>query len=256
MTGGSVGLSGSERKIAPSAGSSGRRITVGRPASWEAAERRWELAQVETGRYRLFWEKMSGAMVLELLLEEMQIPYERVAIDMAAGAHRSPAFLAANPTGQVPALAFPSGEVIGETAAIIIALGERHPETPLVPAPDHPDRATFLRWLIYMAASPYMTFVQFNHPERFLDDTRTHPALIENARKRLLDQFTLLDRAIAGRPFFLAGGISALDLYAHMLIEFFGDDPVALAGRPRLAHLHGAVAKRNSIAQVRPLHGS
>lgn len=214
------------------------------------------MAQVEAGHYRLFWEKMSGAMVIELLLDEIQIPYERVAIDMAAGAHRSPAYLAVNPSGQVPALAIPPGEVIGETAAIIIALGERHPETPLVPGPDHPDRATFLRWLIYMAASPYMTFVQFNHPERFLDDPGAHSALVDDARKRLLDQFTLLDRAIAGRPFFLAGGISALDLYAYMLLEFFGDDPVALAGRPRLSRLHAAVAKRNSATRVRPLHGS
>ncbi|AUH66993.1 glutathione S-transferase family protein [Paracoccus zhejiangensis] len=213
------------------------------------------MTQVETGHYRLFWEKMSGAMVIELLLEEMQIPFERVAIDMAAGAHQSAAYLAVNPTGQVPVLALPSGEVIGETAAIIIALGERHPDKLLVPRPDHPDRATFLRWLIYMAASPYMTFVQFNHPERFLDDPGTHPALIDNARARLRDQFTALDRAIVGAPFFLTDGISALDLYAYMLIEFFGDDPVALAGKPRLARVHGAVAKRSSVARVRQRHG-
>lgn len=212
------------------------------------------MAQVAAGDYRLFWEKMSGAMVIEILLEEMQLPYRRVAIDMAAGAHRSPAYLAVNPTGQVPALAFSTGEVIGETAAIIIALGEHHPDTPLVPGPDHPDRATFLRWLIYMAAGPYMAFVQFNHPERFLDDPRTHPALIDNARKRLLDQFTLLDQAIAGTPFFLAEGISALDLYVYMLIEFFGDNPIALAAKPCLTSLHAAVSKRDSVARLRPRH--
>ncbi|WP_185968598.1 glutathione S-transferase family protein [Paracoccus sp. M683] len=213
------------------------------------------MAKVETGHYRLFWEKMSGAMVVELLLDEMQVPYQRVAVDMAAGAHRSPDYLALNPTGQVPALAFPSGEIIGETAAIIIALGEHHPQPSLVPAPDHPDRARFLRWLIYMAASPYMTFIQFNHPERFLDDPRSHPALVDNARRRLLDQFTLMDQAIMGAPFLLASGVSALDLYAYMLIEFFGDDPVSLAVRPRLAGLYASVAKRASVARVRPRHG-
>lgn len=212
------------------------------------------MAERQNGGYRLFWEAMSGAMALELILEEMQVPYERVAVDMASGEHKSPAYLALNPTGQVPALALPTGEVIGESAAIIIALGERHPETPLFPKADAPDRLPFLRWLIYMAASPYMTFVQFNHPERFLDDEEAHPALVENARERLLAQFTALDQAISGSPFFLVQGASALDFYAYMLIEFFGDEAVALAGRDRLASLHAAVAKRESVARVRPRH--
>jgi glutathione S-transferase len=214
-----------------------------------------DMAKEQSGHYRLFWEVMSGAMALELLLEEMQVSYDRVAVDMASDEHRSEAYLALNPTGQVPALALPTGEVIGESAAIIIALGERHPEEPLVPKAGDPDRLRFLRWLVYMAASPYMTFVQFNHPERFLDNADMYPALVENARNRLLGQFTALDQAISGSPYFLEQGISALDFYVYMLIEFFGNDSESLAGRDRLAHLHAAVAKRESVARIRPLHG-
>ena len=83
--------------------------------------------------YTLFWEAMSGAMAVELLLEEMELDYTRVPVDMARGEHRSPDFLALNPTGQIPALRLPDGTVIGESAAIILTLGERHPG-PLVPA--------------------------------------------------------------------------------------------------------------------------
>lgn len=205
--------------------------------------------------YRLFWEAMSGAMTLEILLEEMGIAYVPVPVDMAAGEHKSAGYLALNPTGQVPALALPTGEVIGESAAIIIALGERHPRSPLVPGAGSPLRARFLRWLVYMAASPYMTFVQFNHPERFIEDEAAHPALVENARRRLLDQFTALDRAISGSPFFLESGISALDFYLYMLIEFLGDNRQAFDGRARLAALHLAVATREPVARVRARHG-
>lgn len=204
--------------------------------------------------YQLFWEAMSGAMAVELLLEELGANYQRVAIDMAAGEHKGADFLALNPTGQIPALRLPEGKTIGESAAIILTLGERHPG-PLIPAPDDGDRPEFLRWLIYMAASPYMTFVQFNHPYRFLDDKATHAALIENARSRLGAQFTALDEAIAGAPYFLPRGPSALDLYLYMLVEFHDDHAALFKGRPRLQALHGAIAARESTQRIRPGHG-
>lgn len=212
------------------------------------------MTRILTG-YTLYWEAMSGAMAVEILLAEMGLDHRTVAVDMAAGEHRQARYLALNPSGQVPALGLPDGEILGESAAIVIALGERHPESPLVPGAGSPERSRFLRWLIYMAASPYMSFVQFNHPERFLEDPATHPALVDNARQRILGQFTLLDQAISGRPFFLEGGISALDFYLYMLVEFFGRNDLAFAGRDRLARLHHAVAGREVVRQVRRRHG-
>jgi glutathione S-transferase len=144
------------------------------------------------------------------------------------------------------------------SAAIILTLGERHP-CALVPAPGEQDRPEFLRWLIYMAASPYMTFVQFNHPYRFLDDPATHAALIDNARSRLLTQFFALEEAIAGEPFFLPRGPSALDLYLYMLVEFYDDRAGLFAGgrgcKPctapsRRARARAASARRTADPQV------
>jgi glutathione S-transferase len=212
------------------------------------------MVQRETGRYSLYWEAMSGAMAVELLLEELGADYERIAVDMAAGEHRSEAFRALNPTGQIPALRLPEGTTIGESAAIILILGERHPGA-LVPAAGDADRPEFLRWLIYMVASPYMTFVQFNHPDRFLDDRRAHADLITNARNRLLTQFTALESAIAGAPFFLMRGLSALDLYLYMLVEFYDDHAALFDGRPKLEAMHGTVSARDSVARIRPVHG-
>jgi glutathione S-transferase len=212
------------------------------------------MVQCKTDRYSLYWEAMSGAMAVELLLEEIGADYERVAVDMAAGDHRTEAFRSLNPTGQIPALRLPEGTTIGESAAIVLILGERHPGV-LVPAPAGADRPEFLRWLIYMAASPYMTFVQFNHPYRFLEDRGAHADLIAKARDRLLAQFSVLEAAISGAPFFLARGLSALDLYLYMLVEFYDDRAGLFDGRPKLQALHGAVSARHTVGRIRPDHG-
>ena len=60
---------------------------------------------------------------------------------MTAGEHLSLEYLAINPTGQVPALTLPDGRVIGESSAIVLALGEEHLDGKLAPlqgAADHP----------------------------------------------------------------------------------------------------------------------
>ena len=104
--------------------------------------------------YTLFWEAMSGAMAGELVLEEIGAPYRLRPADMASGGHRSDDSLKLNPTGQVPALGLPEGNVIGESAAIILTLGDRHWERNVVPQGNADERPVFLRWPIYMAASP------------------------------------------------------------------------------------------------------
>jgi glutathione S-transferase len=84
--------------------------------------------------YKLFWEALSGAMAVELFLEQAEIAWERIPVDMASGEHKSAAFLSLNPTGQIPALMLPSGQVIGESAAILLLLGEMHLFSSIIPS--------------------------------------------------------------------------------------------------------------------------
>lgn len=121
-----------------------------------------QVGQEKDTDHTLFWESMSGAMAVELVFEEMGMAYRLRPVDMAAGEYRSDDYLKLNPIGQDPALAIPDGRIIGESAAIILTSGDRHPATGLVPVHDATERPIFLRWLLYMAASPCMTFVQFN----------------------------------------------------------------------------------------------
>ena len=57
--------------------------------------------------YTLFWEKGSGSIVVQALLEELGVTYERHYVDMEAGEHQKDQYLRQNPTGLVPALMLP-----------------------------------------------------------------------------------------------------------------------------------------------------
>ena len=60
-----------------------------------------------------------------------------------------------NPLRQVPALVFPGGEVMTESAAILIWLADRYPEARLAPAALDRKRAAFLRWMAYVSSAIY-----------------------------------------------------------------------------------------------------
>ena len=61
---------------------------------------------------------------VRLLLSELAIPYERVAVDILKGETRTPAFLAKNPNGRIPLLEVTPQVYLSESNAIMIYLAK------------------------------------------------------------------------------------------------------------------------------------
>jgi len=81
---------------------------------------------------QLHYYPATASMVPHMLLEELQVPYERVLVDRAVDAHKSPAYLRLNPNGLIPALT--AGDlVLYETAAICQQLCDTYLQGHLAP---------------------------------------------------------------------------------------------------------------------------
>lgn len=90
---------------------------------------------------------MSRGRIARWMLEETGTPYETEFVDYGPSM-KSPAFLAINPMGKVPAIVH--GEtVVTETAAICAYLADAFPEAGL--APDAKDRGAYYHWLFFAA---------------------------------------------------------------------------------------------------------
>jgi glutathione S-transferase len=82
------------------------------------------------------------------MLLELDVPHERVVVDLAAGQQNSPEYRAINPMGKVPALV--DGDVIvTETAAICAYLADRFPHKGLAPSHTAPERGRYYRYLFF-----------------------------------------------------------------------------------------------------------
>ena len=204
--------------------------------------------------YRLYWGARTGAFAPQVMLAELGLSCELVHIDLAAGEHQDPAYLAVNPAGRVPALVLPDGTVMGESAAMVLLLGERHPEGRHVPGPADPERARFLHWLLYMATSIYPALNHMAHAERGTTDPGGVEAVRAAARGVMDERFARLDEAIAGDPWFLPDGYGALDIYAAMLADWHPDRDALLERNPALARLCRAAEERDVFARVMAQH--
>ncbi|KPF81473.1 glutathione S-transferase [alpha proteobacterium AAP38] len=75
---------------------------------------------------KLYHHPLSGnAHRARLFLSLLALPHELVEVDLMAGAHKRPEFLALNPFGQVPVLE-DDGIVIPDSVAILIYLAKKH----------------------------------------------------------------------------------------------------------------------------------
>lgn len=98
-----------------------------------------------------FHHPYSRSRTIRALLEELGADYELCPIDFRNDEQRSAEYLAINPLGKVPAIRA-NGEVVTETVALCIWLADRFAQAGLAPAPDDPQRGSYLRWLVFYAA--------------------------------------------------------------------------------------------------------
>jgi glutathione S-transferase len=199
--------------------------------------------------FTLYGDLGSGAFSAEAALAEAGAPYTFELVSLEKGEQKQPAFLAINPSGKMPALRLPEGEVITESAAILLTLADHFPQARLLPPQASNDRALAYRWLAFMASEIYPIVEIVDYPERFTPQGGDADALRKIARDRIRERIAIVERMIKG-PFLLAGGFSILDIYAAMFTRWSLEPDWKLAHIPRLMALADAVSQRATIAPV------
>ncbi|MET3475546.1 glutathione S-transferase family protein [Variovorax atrisoli] len=175
-------------------------------------------ASAREDRYTLYGAPGSGATPIHAALTLIGAQVETIDIAPWEGDVERERVAGVNPMRQVPALVLPSGEVMTESAAILIWLGDRYPEAQLCPAPDDPLRARYLRWMVYLPAAIYSMFWVRDEPSRLVPDPAAQAAMLERTAERIAHCWQLMDSQIdEPAPYLLGEKISMLDLYVTVV---------------------------------------
>lgn len=148
---------------------------------------------------------------VEVFLSILGLPFERVDVDLAAGAHKAPAFLGLNPFGQVPVLE--DGDVVlADSNAILVYLATTYdPEGAWMPR-DPMGLAATQQWLS-AAAGP----LAYGPAAARLNTVFGANFNVTEVTSRAHGLFAVMEGALAKQRFLIgdAPTIADLALYAY-----------------------------------------
>ncbi len=111
----------------------------------------------------LYSAPSSAGLVVHWLFIELEIPHTLHKLDLAAGDHKQPAYLALNPAGVVPTLVI-DGQPVTEAAAIALHLVDAYPARGFAPAPGTLARAAYYQWMFFLANTMQPAFRGWFYP--------------------------------------------------------------------------------------------
>ena len=92
---------------------------------------------------KLYGTPQSRAAIIQWYLEELEVPYEYVLLNLKEGENRQPDYLAINPFGKVPAIVDENIK-LWESGAILLYLGEKY-----APAVDLTEQSLINQWVLF-----------------------------------------------------------------------------------------------------------
>jgi GST-like protein len=187
--------------------------------------------------FLLYGAAGSGSVPVEAALTLLDVPYTVVEAPTWEGDEVRERVAAVNPMRQVPALVLPSGEVITESAAILIWLGDLHPEAGLAPRPEDPERAQYLRWMTYIPAAIYSMFWVRDEPSRLAADAAHEESIKARTAERIAECWRMMDAQVSPRPYLTGERLGLLDIYVTVVSRWTPRRTRFYAEAPRMAEV-------------------
>jgi len=216
---------------------------------------------------QLYGDANSRAFRCLWMLEELGVAFEHVKTSPFNGDTRTPAFLAVNPNGHVPALV--DGELrLFESMAINLYLASAYAKAPLWPA-ERADQARIVQWsfwamteceangfevLFVRGSGDFAKWRAWSETEEF---RATHPTgrmpseeTARAAEAALRLSLAVLDEHLSGRDYILGGVFSAADLNVASILVSVMLANLDLASFPNVAAWLGRCFARPAVTKA------
>jgi GST-like protein len=184
--------------------------------------------------FTIYGAAATGSVPVEAALTLLDLPYDLVEGEWA---ERYDIAGPVNPLRQIPTLVLPGGEVMTESAAMLIWLADRYPAARLAPEPLHRRRAAYLRWMTFVSSAIYGLAWVRNDPLRLVSDPAQAPVMLERIAERRAQCWTVMDTQIQPGQYILGDELGVLDLYVAVISRWSPRRKAFYAAAPRMAEI-------------------
>jgi len=183
------------------------------------------------------------------MLQELEVPFEAVWVDLVKGEHRSPEFLKLNPAGRVPVL-IDGDLVLNESVAIVLYLAEKYPERGFLPR-DARARAEVDRWLLFTVTELEQPLWRIAKHTSLLPEPRRIPGDVALAGQDFMDMAPVLEKHLERHEFVAGDRVTAADFVVAYTLDW-ANEAKLLGGFPASsAYLERMYARPRAPLRIR-----
>jgi glutathione S-transferase len=170
---------------------------------------------------KLYMTPGSCSTGIHIILEELDEIFEAYVVNLPAGDHFKPDYVAINPKSTIPALVRPDGTALTEVQAIAYWLGRSHPRARLWPA-ETEDETRMIEAMAYIVGTVHgQGFARIFATSTFARNPADHESVRTLGCDIVEKGFAVLSDALGAKPY-LAGNFSVADAVLFY-VEFWAD---------------------------------
>jgi glutathione S-transferase len=170
---------------------------------------------------KLYMAPGSCSTGIHIILEELEEEFEAYIVNLPAGDHFKPDYVAINPKSTIPTLVRTNGTSLTEVQAIAYWLARTHPRARLWPE-DAETEARTIEAMAYIVSSVHgQGFARIFATGTFARNPADHESVRQLGRDIVIKGLSILNDALGDKPF-LAGRFSVADPILFY-VEFWAD---------------------------------
>ncbi len=198
---------------------------------------------------KLYYSIGACSMSPHIVLHEAGLPFEAVLADtktkkLADGTD----YYTINPKGSVPLLELDNGERLSEGPAIVQYIADLVPAKNLAPAAGTMARYRLQEWLNYITSELHKGFSPLFNPATPAD----YKPLVS---ARLIDRLTIVDKALADKPFLMGEHFTVADAYLFTVAGWSKFVRLDISALTNLTAYLGRIATRPAVQQAMKAEG-
>ena len=138
---------------------------------------------------------------IHILLEELDLAFEVYPVNLLAGDHQRPEYLAINPKGTIPTLVRDDGVAITEFQAIAVWLARKHPKRGLLPT-NIDDEVRVFEIMDYVISTIHMQgFARIFTTANFAQNENVHAQVMEKGKVIVQTGFAIVEQLLGDRDY-------------------------------------------------------
>lgn len=197
----------------------------------------------------LYYAPHTCALATHIVLEEVGARYTARRISFERNEQQSPAYLAVNPKGRVPALVTGEG-VLTETPAMLVYVAQLFPAAGLAPMDDPFRFARIQAFNSYVCSTLHVAHAHRMRGYRWADEPSSFADMQRKVPRSVGACFEQIERELPDGPWVLGDAYTVCDPYLFTIAQWMEKDGVEPARFPKVAAHRSRVAARDAVRRA------